>query len=333
MVRWLKDSFIPHLENDFKPHAMRAKNLRALAILIIAVFAGTSIQSAILSTDFFAAILPTVLVELTNHDRAEVGASPLAVNPKLVEAARLKAVDMATHGYFAHKSPDGVTPWHWFREADYAYSFAGENLAIHFTDSASVNRAWLDSPSHRANIMNLRFKEIGIATAEGMYEGHRTTFVVQMFGTPALAAPAPEVNAAPKPASATPEPPRVAAAEAPAVRGATQAAPEVILEDETFIAVRSADAPIAAQTEAPAAPSGVHAFLVMLLTSPKFLLKAAYAVLGAFILVSLILMVFIEIKKQHPLHIASALGLIALIGALAWFSNVLFPSAAILGAL
>jgi hypothetical protein len=63
---------------------------------------------------------------------------------------------------------------------------AGENLAIHFTDSSDVVGAWMDSPTHRANIMNGNYTEIGVGTAEGTYEGFKTMYVVQLFGTPAL---------------------------------------------------------------------------------------------------------------------------------------------------
>jgi hypothetical protein len=92
---------------------------------------------------------------------------------------------MAENGYFSHYSPDGVSPWHWFGEAGYVYTYAGENLAIHFNDSTEVVEAWMDSPTHRDNIINLLYKEIGVGTAKGKFDGYDTVFVVQLFGTPA----------------------------------------------------------------------------------------------------------------------------------------------------
>jgi len=96
---------------------------------------------------------------------------------------------MANNEYFAHYSPDGVSPWFWFGRANYNFVHAGENLAIHFTDSGDVVEAWMESPTHRANIMNGNYTEIGVGTAEGTYEGYSTVYVVQLFGTPAAAAP------------------------------------------------------------------------------------------------------------------------------------------------
>jgi hypothetical protein len=128
--------------------------------------------------------LPAVLTDLTNSDRLSRNIPPLSVNPLLQKAAQMKANDMATRGYFAHKTPEGRDPWYWFEEVGYLYERAGENLAVDFGESWAVKNAWMNSPTHRANILNNRFTEIGIATQEGFYNGRRTVFVVQMFGTP-----------------------------------------------------------------------------------------------------------------------------------------------------
>jgi hypothetical protein len=131
------------------------------------------------------AVLPAVVVEKTNEARAEMSALPLQRSAVLDEAAKLKAEHMAKGEYFAHYSPDGVSPWYWFEKVGYLYAHAGENLAVHFTDSKKVVDAWMDSPTHRANIENLNYLEIGVGTAKGRFDGHDTVFVVQLFGTPA----------------------------------------------------------------------------------------------------------------------------------------------------
>jgi hypothetical protein len=136
------------------------------------------------TSKILALIYPGVLTDLTNSERQAVGLSTLKINPYLQEAARRKANDMAIKGYFAHTSPSGITPWHWFGEAGYRYQYAGENLAVNFTDSKDVESAWMRSPSHRANILNKNYTEIGIATSKGTFGGRETTFVVQMFGRP-----------------------------------------------------------------------------------------------------------------------------------------------------
>jgi hypothetical protein len=140
---------------------------------------------------------------LANSDREAEGLSTLTVSPVLEKAAALKASDMAEKGYFAHVTPEGYQPWYWFQKAGYKYTYAGENLAINFGDSDEVNEAWMKSPTHRANIMNGKYTEVGIATALGSYEGKSTVFVAQMFGTPSksFASPAPVPTPAQQPSS------------------------------------------------------------------------------------------------------------------------------------
>jgi hypothetical protein len=136
------------------------------------------------SSGFLSSVLPSVLVDITNENRLVEGLGELEQNDTLTQAAQLKAEHMAENGYFAHDSPSGVTPWHWFEEAGYSYEHAGENLAVNYSDSQDVVEAWMDSQLHRENILERDFTEIGIATARGQYEGKETVFVVQMFGTP-----------------------------------------------------------------------------------------------------------------------------------------------------
>ncbi len=132
---------------------------------------------------FFATIAPEYLIELTNTRREEKKLEVLRVSPVLTEAARMKAEDMAEKGYFAHTSPEGITPWYWFDVVGYNYYYAGENLAVNFTNAYQVDEAWMESPKHKENIVNEHFEEIGIATATGEYKGSEAIFVVQLFGT------------------------------------------------------------------------------------------------------------------------------------------------------
>src|ERR1700690_2719282 len=131
-------------------------------------------------------VAATPLVELTNADRQANQLPPLAINASLQTVAQMKADDMAGKGYFAHVSPDGHSPWYWFQKVGYDYTFAGENLAVDFTDSIDVEKAWMNSTMHRGNILNSHFTEIGIATASGIYQGRVTTFVVEEFASPAI---------------------------------------------------------------------------------------------------------------------------------------------------
>lgn len=184
----LKHLFIPHDKNDYKPHFFR--ELSVAILLFCSIFLlGASYGSSFFThkTILGASVAASVLIDLTNESRLAYNEAPLVKSEKLESAAKLKGEDMVKMGYFAHESPSGVTPWHWFKQVGYDFLYAGENLAVNFTESADVNKAWLDSPLHRENLLNVKFHEIGIATVEGVYEDNPTIFIVQMFGTPVYA--------------------------------------------------------------------------------------------------------------------------------------------------
>jgi hypothetical protein len=177
-----------------------------MAFLVVLTFTASNFYALLWQQSdwLVGAVLPAVVVDKTNSERDTLSLTPLVRSAVLDEAARLKAEDMAKNSYFAHYSPTGVSPWHWFAEVNYAYVHAGENLAVHFTDSKEVVEAWMQSPSHRANIVNNNYREIGVGTARGRFEGYDTVFVVQLFGTPALVAA--ETPTIPAPRTVSPEP-------------------------------------------------------------------------------------------------------------------------------
>lgn len=121
---------------------------------------------------------------LTNLERQKNQLPPLHYNSSLSKSATAKAQDMFRSNYWAHFSPGGTSPWDFFKKFDYQYSVAGENLAKDFYDTDSVMKAWMNSPTHRANIVNYKYKEIGIGVVNGVLGGVKTTLVVQHFGTP-----------------------------------------------------------------------------------------------------------------------------------------------------
>lgn len=123
------------------------------------------------------------IITLTNNKRAEFGLPTLSNNALLAQAAAGKAGDMFAGNYWAHNSPGGKTPWQFMTAAGYRYVFAGENLARDFEDANSVVNAWMNSPSHRANVLDKNFKEIGVAVSSGTLGGNEGILVVQMFGT------------------------------------------------------------------------------------------------------------------------------------------------------
>lgn len=129
-------------------------------------------------------ITTTSVITDTNAERNERGLSTLTENATLSAAARAKAADMFAEQYWAHTSPGGKQPWDFMREAEYRYTSAGENLARDFMLTADMMDAWMNSPTHRANIVNPNYREIGVAVVNGTLEGVETTLVVQMFGRP-----------------------------------------------------------------------------------------------------------------------------------------------------
>lgn len=123
------------------------------------------------------------IIKLTNIKRAEYGLNPLTFNPLLAQAAQSKSADMFGNNYWAHYSSQGKTPWSFISSAGYKYIYAGENLARDFSDAQSVVNAWMASPSHKNNLLDKNFKEIGVAVVDGKLDGKDGVLVVQMFGS------------------------------------------------------------------------------------------------------------------------------------------------------
>jgi len=181
----LKMFFIPCEDNHYKPKFLASGNLfYYILVLAILKIIAVSFIAYFPNTVFFADLTKTALVQLTNQERQSSGLPALKENPKLDEAALQKAQDMLQNDYFAHQSPQGLSPWYWFKNAGYTYKTAGENLAIGFLDSEEVMNSWNNSPTHKENLLNPKFKEIGIAVVKGNFQGSEATIVVQHFGAP-----------------------------------------------------------------------------------------------------------------------------------------------------
>lgn len=202
--------FVPSHRNDHVPHVLKHHVLLGYSLIFILVKA-LFISAHILlpaSSVYSGAVTAENIIRLTNVARAAAGLPELKANGRLASAAFEKAEDMVLNGYFAHTSPAGLAPWHWIRKNGYDYRYAGENLAIHFFTAEGAHEGWMASPTHRSNILDERYSEIGVGVARGRYDDYDTIFVVQMFGRPkAEEAPAPAAPAAVEPAPpAAPEP-------------------------------------------------------------------------------------------------------------------------------
>ncbi|MFF4691003.1 CAP domain-containing protein [Streptomyces sp. NPDC001307] len=117
------------------------------------------------------------VLKLVNEERAKVGCSPLAANSSLSELAESFSDDMATRDFFDHTDPDGKTPWDRAAAAGIT-DLGGENIARGQADAAAVMQAWMNSPGHRANILNCDFKTLGV----GVHLGPGGPWWTQDFG-------------------------------------------------------------------------------------------------------------------------------------------------------
>lgn len=314
MKNAMKKYLIPNKKNDFKPHLLRSSGISLLVVLALGLFAiGIFKNFLFTQTDFLSSVLPPVLVDLANADRTTNAEASLTVNPLLVEVAQEKANDMASKGYFAHDTPDGKSPWYWFSKVGYSYSSAGENLAINFTDSGDVNTAWMNSPEHRANILNGKFTEIGVATAQGMYQGRPTVFVVQEFGKPYIVKNGSAlVKATPKKTSSLA---KNATSTATTTIVAT-ASTTVLGASETFISVNNPDASPSADVSAAVTNDKQASTMDTLATEPHKVISLGYLILAGIVILALALMIGIELKRQHPKNVFAGLVVLVLIVAL-----------------
>ncbi|MGB9726538.1 MAG: CAP domain-containing protein [Minisyncoccia bacterium] len=182
----IKNLFWPTKENNNQPLILTDRVISVLILLFLLVKVLFSFEILILrQTSLFAEVSAQKILELTNDLRKQYGLPPLNENPLLKEAAKEKALDMIKNKYFAHHSPTGISPWYFIEKSGYDYHYAGENLAMNFIDSEEVVRAWINSPTHRDNLLNQKYKEIGIAVLSGDITGDNISkiIVVQMFGS------------------------------------------------------------------------------------------------------------------------------------------------------
>lgn len=306
ILKKLAHFFLPHKRNDHKPFIFHeASILVILSLVVVAEFFILSYAFFVTQSSYFlSAILPNVLVELTNSNRAEEKLPILRSNRALDRAAQAKADDMARSGYFAHTSPAGVDPWYWILKENYIFTRAGENLAVNFYGSSEVVDAWMRSPTHRQNILNGGFSEIGIGIAQGIYKGQGATFIVQMFATPAAHAFA-AVSVAPKTSS-----------EDAAMSPPSENKPEETELSIVVLGLReevSSQTPLETMSLTGQIPMAQKTLIAALIASPRSALNAG--LLFALGIVGLVLLACaaIELRRRHWGHILRGAFLFAVL--------------------
>jgi hypothetical protein len=322
MKAFFKKYFIPHEDNDYRPYFLRTRMAVILLVWIFAAEFFVLLQAFVIfpRSRTLGIIFPATIADFTNSDRIANGLAPLAVNPILQEAAQEKANDMAQNDYFAHTSPAGLTPWYWFFKAGYDFSYAGENLAVNFSDSEDVMNAWMNSPEHRANILNANYTAIGVATAEGMYNGALTVFVVQDFGSPAAVAPvALAPPSKPRPGSSVPKTVTSTGTAIVAAVSGTQTLAEVkgiaTTSVSSISSTASSVAVSASGASEPATSFPSEANITQTLAVlPRAILDYVFMIMCVILLVALAMNIFIKIRIQHPILISNSLSLLMLLG-------------------
>lgn len=146
----------------------------AMSALMLALFNVPTSQAAA-SPEFLNRV-----IELTNEQRNIAGCSNLTWDPQLATAAQRHADDMAANDYFSHNSRNGATFTTRLRNAGYRYRLAAENLAAGQTTPEEVVASWMNSPSHRANILNCRLQNIGIGYGVNGNSSYGTYWVQDM---------------------------------------------------------------------------------------------------------------------------------------------------------
>ena len=186
----LKHALVPHKGNHYRPHLVRLHGLTAILILALVLqFAYGFMNSGRLEVlGRVSNVSVDGLLAETNSERVSSGLTALEVNNELNQAAYLKAQDMFAGNYWAHTSPTGTSPWYWLGQVGYNYNVAGENLAKNYPTADATVSAWMASESHRANILNGKYQDIGFAVVSGMLDGRDTTLVVAYYGADAATA-------------------------------------------------------------------------------------------------------------------------------------------------
>jgi len=299
--------FFPSQHNNYQPYILRPRNLFVLAIILLVIkFLLFSWFFYYPKTNQFAVVTSSELIELANKERIAKGLQPLELNDKLVQAALQKAQDMLAKEYFAHTSPSGITPWYWFDRVGYDYIAAGENLARGFTESIYLHQAWMNSPSHRDNILNKNYQEIGIAVIEGEINGKNTILAVQLFGKLAI-------KKIEKPEIKQPTPSQIAISH-PEPEAASPSAAETIVQEKD---IKGQEVPLS------------NTILNTVTEKSEPVIKDIYFIIAGLLSLVLLLTIFVNIRVQYPKLIFTAIILIILIAGIASFNGQEFLNRAI----
>jgi uncharacterized protein YkwD len=192
--------FIPHTDNNHRAKLLNPVLIAISILTFIATQIGMSFTPSFTPVvlGYVSSISPEQVIDLTNKERLAAGLPELQQNSLLTQAAIKKAQYMFEKNYWAHTAPDGTEPWKFVNDSGYKYRYAGENLARDFATADTAVTAWMDSPSHKDNIMSSRYQDIGVGVMKGELNGVQTTLIVQFFGTKMVNAASVDQTSGPK---------------------------------------------------------------------------------------------------------------------------------------
>ena len=214
LIRNIHPHVLPHPTNNWQAFLLKNPSLVIYLLFLVALTLIFNIISVVKPgiLGFASNIQQQDVITLTNQQRADSNLATLTENPLLTQAAVEKANNMFSENYWAHIAPSGKSPWDFIKSSGYNYTAAGENLARDFDQSESMVNAWMASSSHRENLLNPSYSEIGVGVVNGVLNGRETTLVVQLFAAPLAKATQAKVTV-PKPQTVmaqTPPPSKIA---------------------------------------------------------------------------------------------------------------------------
>lgn len=154
-----------------------------LTLFLLALLAfplGLLLNFSQIKNQIYSAVIPSIVVNLSNESRMSANLPALTTNSKLQKAAQLKAQELADQSYLSASGDQ--QSWYWLDQVGYNYVAAGENVAIDIDNTEDTQVDWINSPEQQKNILDKKYSETGIGIARGNYHGREAAFIVQYFG-------------------------------------------------------------------------------------------------------------------------------------------------------
>lgn len=287
MSQALKHFFIPHAGNNYIPHILHTKRAVFYGLVFLTLKSIVFIFTLLLPTAAFfspeiVAAEQTKIIRLTNAFRAQKGLGRLTEVSPLENSARLRAIDMASYQYFDHEGPYHRPLDYFMAQAGYDYQIAGENLSMGLFVAEDVFRAWKNSPTHYANLIDPDYADIGFGIQAGVYQGQTVAYAALHFGNQG-------------------------------------AAPKIGLNTTTIASADIATTTAPTIVRLPITPVLKYHQAREVFSSSMLIFPIFQAILFAALIiftVALFLFVFIEIRRQHYHIIVQTLSIIGLLATL-----------------